>query len=165
VREPSESEWVLAGLSSRYADYSEATSVANWEFDSSGNVTVTAYSTNGECASTSSTSAYLWTGAGPGAVEITNLDGSPLDGGRDASQARTIFRIDEVCYQPDGTQPVERIQFENGAELPSGPAGYVRGKVCLEPEGPCPAGEFCNGAGCRTVWCDGEPPEPVECDW
>lgn len=165
ARDPSEtSDWLLGGLSNRYADYSEATSVSHWEFDADGNVTVTGLSSAGGCGNeTQTASAYLWHDAGPNAIEVTDLDGGPFLGGGGTSWDRAVLQLNESCYGSDGAQPVDLVYFKDGKETSRDEAAYVRGKVCLEPDAPCPPGEFCNGSGCRTVWCDGEPPELVEC--
>lgn len=156
-------DWVMAGLSNRRADFAEALDVGHWEFHDDGTVTVTGFSTAGECGNTTRTTEYLWTDAGSGAIEVTDLDGGAMDGGGGSSWDRVIFQLSERCSLADGSQPVDLIRFKDGDETSRDDDAYVRGKVCLKPEGECPAGEFCSGLGCRTVWCDGDPPDPFDC--
>jgi hypothetical protein len=165
ARDPAETnEWLRAGLSSRAADYSEALDIGHWDFDMDGTVTVTGLSSAGGCGNETTTTTYLWHDDGPNAIEVTDLDGGPMDGGGGTSWDRVVLQLGENGYRSDGTQPVDLVRFKDGKEASRDEGAYVRGKVCLEPEESCPPGEFCNGLGCRTVWCDGEPPEPYECD-
>lgn len=162
ARSPSEtSDWMLVGLSDRGPESYSALSVAHWDFDEEGNVTVTTFSTNGECGNNARTNHYLWSEAGPRAIEITDLDGGPMNGGGGTSWDRVVFEIGEGCDRTIG-QGVDEVHFKNGAETFRA-TSYVRGKVCLEDLPPCPPEEVeCDS--CRTVWCEGDPPEPFECD-
>jgi hypothetical protein len=86
-----------------------------------------------------------------------------FQGGGGGSWDRAILRINaELCATSDEEQPVDLVYFNDGQEKPSGAPGLVRGKVCLEETAPCQSGLECDG--CRTMWCDGEPPEPYPCD-
>ena len=153
---------IRAGLSDQWP-LMGVYSVVQWDFDDDGSVTVTNFATSGACGSDVRTSQYLWHEAEDGAIEITDLDGGPMNGGGGGSWDRAVLRINaELCSASDGVQAVDLVYFEDGAEKPSGPPGLVRGKICLEETSPCPSGSECDG--CRTAWCDGGPPEPYPCD-
>lgn len=153
---------IRAGLSDQWP-WMGVYSVVQWDFDDDGKATVTTFGTAGACGNDMRTSEYLWSEAEHGAIEVTDLDGGPMNGGGGGSWDRAILRINaEFCPASDGVQPVDLVYFKDGQEKPSGAPGLVRGKVCLEETSPCPSGSECDG--CRTMWCDGEPPEPYPCD-
>jgi hypothetical protein len=163
VRDRGATDWVLAGLSDRGVGTSSALSVVQWDFDAEGDVTVTTLSTNGACGNSSRTLSYMWHGAEPSTIEITDLDGGPMDGGGGGGWDRVVLEVHEGCEPMDGTQVVDMVRYKDGKETSRAEAAYVRGKVCLEDLPPCPPDQVeCDS--CRTVWCDGEPPEPLECE-
>lgn len=153
---------VRAGLSDRWP-WMGVYTVVQWDFHDDGTATATTFGSAGACGNDIRTTDYLWREVEHGAVEVSDVDGGPFQGGGGGSWDRAILRINaELCATSDEEQPVDLVYFNDGQEKPSGAPGLVRGKVCLEETAPCQSGLECDG--CRTMWCDGEPPEPYPCD-
>lgn len=161
AREPDDqTEWLRAGLSDR-GPWMGVYTVVQWGFDDDGTVTATTFSTAGACGNDTRTTQYLWRAASNGELEVTDLDGGPMNEGGGGSWDRAVFRLNpESCAQSDEVQTVDWLLFKDGEQITR--SGLVRGKVCLEETAPCQSGVECDG--CRTMWCDGEPPEPYPCD-
>lgn len=148
--QPNDDSWVLEGFSDREPGV-EAIDVESWAFEPDGTVVVTRARGASSCGSEVELDEYRWTSAGTSTVELLDFDDETFHG---FSYARVLFRIGSTCTN------VDLIEVIDGEEHVRG--HYARGEVCLEPDPPCPAGETCNSVGCRTVWCDDEPPGCAE---
>lgn len=149
--QPPDDSWVLEGFSNR-GPGNEAIDVESWAFEPDGTVAVTRSSGVSPCGGQTVVDEYRWTSAGISSVELFDFDDETFEG---ASYERVMFRIGSPCTD------VDLIEVVDGEEHVRG--HYARGKVCLEPDPPCPTGETCNSPGCRTAWCSGEPPEAAGC--